>query len=70
MQRFFIAIIGLALIVMAISGLFTGEIAGWGPLGVGPTINGTERPVYFWMNVGGDFAFGVYLIYRMLADKE
>jgi len=70
MQRFFIAIVGLALIVMAISGLVTGEIAGWGPLGMGPWLNSTERPIYFWMNVSGYFAFGVYLIYRMLADRE
>ena len=70
MHRFFIAIFGLVLIVMAISGLITGEIAGWGPLGVGPWLNSTERPIYFWVNVIGYFVFGIYVIYRVASNKE
>jgi len=70
MQRFFIAIVGLILIVIALYGLLTGEIPGWGPLGVGSQVSSAESPVYFWANVCGDFTFGVYLIYRMLAEKE
>ena len=70
MQRFFIAIFGLTLIVIALFGLLNGEIPGWGPLGVGAQVSSTERPVYFWANVCGDFAFGAYIIYRTLAERE
>jgi len=71
MHRFFIAIFGLVLIVIAITGLLTGEISGWGPLGVGPSrVSNTGSPIYFWVTVCGDFTFGTYIIYRMLADKE